>query len=90
MAQYLVFKTIHKKLGLQEAKVLLVGAAPVLPGVLQFFASLDLPVFEVYGQSESSGPHTLNCPAAWKIGSCGRPMKGTQSKLVTMMMIIRN
>ena len=48
---------------------------------LQYFASLDIPIYEVFGQSECTGPHTVNAPGQWKIGTCGRPLYGTQSKL---------
>jgi long-chain-fatty-acid--CoA ligase ACSBG len=35
---------------------------------VQYFASLDIPVFEVFGQSECTGPHTISMEGAWKIG----------------------
>ena len=47
----------------------------------KYFAALDIPIFEVFGQSECTGPHTLSYPGSWKMGTCGRPMLGTESKL---------
>jgi long-chain-fatty-acid--CoA ligase ACSBG len=49
--------------------------------VLDYFASIDLPILELFGQSECTGPHTVNTPTAWKIGTCGRPLPGTESKI---------
>ena len=37
---------------------------------------------QVFGQSECTGPHTVSSPGNWKIGSCGRPMRGTVTKVV--------
>ena len=61
---------------------MMVGAAPIAADTLHYLASLDIPVLEIFGQSESSGPHTFNRFGAWKIGTCGRPLRGTRSKLV--------
>ena len=36
---------------------------------------------EVFGQSECTGPHTINSFDAWKIGTVGRPMPGTVTKI---------
>lgn len=42
--------------------------------ILMYFASLNLHIFEVFGQSECTGPQTHNTKEAWKMGSVGRPM----------------
>ena len=57
------------------------AAAPIAPETISYFASLNLPVFEVFGQSECTGPHTVSCKSEWKIGTCGRPMLGTESMI---------
>ncbi|HKY78124.1 MAG TPA: AMP-binding protein, partial [Acidimicrobiia bacterium] len=59
-AQYKVFdKLVYSKvkagLGLGEARMCVSGAAPIATEVLEFFAGLGLPIYEVYGQSEGSG-----------------------------------
>ena len=36
--------------------------------VLEFFQSLDVPIREVYGQSEDCGPTSFNMPGATKLG----------------------
>ncbi len=57
------------------------AAAPISLETLKYFASLDIQVYEVFGQSESTGPHTFSVEKAWKIGYCGRPCPGTRSKI---------
>lgn len=42
---------------------------------MNYFASLDIPVMELFGQSESTGPHTSNFTFAWKVGTIGRDVR---------------
>lgn len=80
-ANAIIFQTIKKQLGLDQAKACFTAAAPISPDTVWYFASLDIPVYEVFGQSECSGPQTVSAPGVWKVGSCGRPFKGTESKI---------
>eukprot|EP00178_Gracilaria_changii_P013288 TRINITY_DN3759_c0_g1_i5.p1 TRINITY_DN3759_c0_g1~~TRINITY_DN3759_c0_g1_i5.p1 ORF type:complete len:271 (-),score=71.72 TRINITY_DN3759_c0_g1_i5:173-955(-) len=43
--------------------------------------SLDLRIYEIYGMSESTGPHTVNMPGKHKPGSAGPVMPGAEIKL---------
>ena len=73
---------IHAALGLDRCIACFTGAAPIEDKILKYFASIDLPILELFGQSECTGPHTVNNHKAWKIGTCGRPLPGTESKIV--------
>jgi len=81
-ANMLVLKKIKLKLGLDQCKGCFSAAAPISPDTLNYFASLDIPVYELFGQSECTGPHTVNGSKAWRTGTSGRPLKGTDTKLV--------
>lgn len=81
LAHKLVFSKVHEGLGLSEARILIVSAAPISPDILHFFASLDLSILELYGQSEDCGPTTTNRPGAIKIGSVGQSWPGSEVKL---------
>ena len=54
--------------------------------VHDFFMSINIQLMELYGMSESSGPHTLNLiqqdAIGWKVGSCGKTIMGVQLKIV--------
>lgn len=76
-----ILKKIRQALGLDRCIACFTGAAPIEMKVLKYFASIDIPILELFGQSECTGPHTVNIPTAWKLGSCGRPMPGTESKI---------
>ena len=77
----IVGASIRRKIGLDQARVLVSGAAPIHPDLLWWFTTLGLPIAEVYGQTEDGGPTTLNPPDAIHIGSVGRPMPGLQVRI---------
>jgi long-chain-fatty-acid--CoA ligase ACSBG len=77
----LVLHKVKEALGLDQCKGAFTAAAPIAPETLWYFASLNIPVFEVFGQSECTGPHTVSGEGQWKIGFCGRPIYGSESKL---------
>jgi len=81
IADKIVFSKVKENLGLDQAMGCFTSAAPISLEVLNYFASLDLPIYELFGQSECTGPHTVNIKSAWMIGTVGRPMLGTESKL---------
>lgn len=81
LANAIVFKNIRAALGLDECALCFTGAAPISMDTLRYFASLDIPIFEVFGQSECTGPHTISFPGSYIMGSCGRPIPGTETMI---------
>ena len=77
----LVIGKLKTALGFDRASVLISGAAPIAQDVLAFFASLDLPIREIYGQSEDTGPTSYNLPGKTKLGSVGPPLPGLEVKI---------
>ncbi len=80
-AHNMVLGPLKRKLGLEQARACFTGAAPIDREVLEYFGSLDIPVYELYGQSECTGPHTLNYPGRWRLGSCGRTLLGAETRI---------
>ena len=78
LAQRLVIGKLKTALGFDRARSLISGAAPIAPDVLEFFASIDLPIREIYGQSEDTGPTSFNLPGRTKIGSVGAALPGLE------------
>jgi long-chain acyl-CoA synthetase len=81
LASKLVFSKLKPAIGLGRARACVSGAAPIDKEVLEFFASLDITVHEVYGQSEDSGPTSFNQRGRTKLGSVGTALPGVDVKI---------
>jgi long-subunit acyl-CoA synthetase (AMP-forming) len=80
-ADALVLSKIRAQLGLDEAEILYVGAAPTPIAVLEFFHAIGIPVAELWGLSESCGCGTVNLPGKIKLGTVGQVTPGMELKL---------
>ncbi|XP_068227126.1 long-chain-fatty-acid--CoA ligase ACSBG2-like [Palaemon carinicauda] len=83
IANAIVFKKAKSALGLDRCNVFISAAAPISPDVVNYFHSLDITLTEVYGMSESSGPHTIGLLNAFKTGSCGLTPPGFSTRVFT-------
>ncbi len=74
------FAGVRGLVGLDDCDLAITGAAPLPAEILQWFRAIGVPMTEVYGMSESSGPMTLNC---WKpkVGTVGTAIPGCEVKL---------
>ncbi|MES1943035.1 putative long-chain-fatty-acid--CoA ligase [Salinisphaera sp. PC39] len=81
LAKALVFDKVKKRLGLERSRFRGTGAAPISRETLDFFASLDLMLYEVWGQSESTGAGTVNRPGTVRRGSIGQPYPETEIRI---------
>jgi len=76
-----VLTPIKGLLGLDEAVNVVSAAAPLPPDVAAFFAGLGMKILDVYGMTETTGAFTTNTPAAFKLGTVGRPVPGIEVKI---------
>jgi long-chain acyl-CoA synthetase len=81
LAQKLIYSKLKPAIGMARARICVSGAAPISREVLEFFASLDIVVLEVYGQSEDTGPTSFNMPDNYRLGSVGPAVKGVDVKI---------
>jgi long-subunit acyl-CoA synthetase (AMP-forming) len=81
IAKKLVFDKVRERLGLDRARVCVTSAAPISKSTLEFFLSLGIPILEVYGMSECTGPATYSPPDNYRTGKCGIVLPGTELKL---------
>ena len=81
VANKLVFSKVKAALGLDAARMSVSGAAPVAKEVLEFMATLDIVVNEVYGQSEDTGPTTFNMRGKVRFGTVGQAIPGVEVKI---------
>lgn len=73
IADRIVFRKIRQGFGGRLAASL-TASAMMNQEVAQFFIDIGLPVFDAYGLSETTPAVTMNCRAANKPGSVGRPL----------------
>lgn len=78
----LIKKKLADGLGLDQARVLGCGSAPVSPALLEWYRSIGLNITEAWGMTESFAYSTLNYPfRADKIGSVGNAGPGIELKI---------
>ena len=80
-ADALVLLPLRRRLGLHRTRVVISSAAPIAPDLLEYFMALGVPILELYGQTECSGPIASNQNDAVKLGTVGRPMRGIEVRL---------
>ncbi|MDA8016342.1 MAG: long-chain fatty acid--CoA ligase [Thermoanaerobaculia bacterium] len=72
---------IRKKIGFGRIRLATSGAAPIARDVLDFFAGLGTPIYEVWGLSETTGPATWNSPGRAKQGTVGPAIPDVEVEL---------
>jgi len=71
---------VRAMVGLDGMRLALTGAAPIPRPVFDFFRALGVPLSEVYGLSECTGPMTWSRDA--RAGTVGPPIPGQEVKLL--------
>jgi long-subunit acyl-CoA synthetase (AMP-forming) len=80
-AEARVFAPIRVRLGLDQARVVQSGAAPIAEEVVLFFHAIGIPVSDVWGMSELSCVAAMSPPGEVRIGSIGRAIPGVEINL---------
>jgi long-chain acyl-CoA synthetase len=75
-----VFRDLRTRIGLDDCSLPICSAAPIPKGVLEWFIAIGVPLFEVYGMSELTGPLTCNVTGR-QPGTVGLPMPGCEVRL---------
>ena len=71
------FSQVRALIGLDEVVTAITGAAPIPATILEWFEAIGVPLSEIYGMSESSGPMTWS-PDRNKPGSVGQAIPGCE------------
>ncbi|HYF46547.1 MAG TPA: AMP-binding protein [Acidimicrobiales bacterium] len=74
------FANVRAMLGLDAVEVAITGAAPIPAELLMWFRAIGVPLSEIYGMSESSGPMTWTATRI-KAGTVGPAIPGCEVKL---------
>jgi long-chain acyl-CoA synthetase len=74
------FAAVRSMVGLDECIVAITGAAPIPPEVLRWYRAIGVPLSEIYGMSENTGPMTWT-PDHVKVGTVGPAIPGCEVRL---------
>jgi long-chain acyl-CoA synthetase len=75
------FRSLQRFLGLDRVRACYCGGASVSPEVLLFFRTLGIPIYQIYGMTESAGVSHLQRPGFTRSGFAGRPIEGLEQRL---------
>ena len=77
----IVRRKILGTLGLDQCRFAAGGAAPMPPELLAWYASLGLPIIEVYGMTENCGVSHATLPGVQRPGTVGMVYDGVESRI---------
>ena len=80
VANRVVYSKIREGLG-GKIRRFCSGGAPLAPELAEFFWTVDLPVYQGYGLTETSPVVAANLPAANKVGTVGRAIPNVQVRI---------
>ena len=75
------FTPVKQLIGLDQAEFAITAAAPIGVEVMEWFRAIGVPLTEIYGMSENTGPLTWE-PFQPRIGTVGKAMPGVELKLL--------
>lgn len=76
-----LFMLLRSKIGLDRCHLAITSTAPCRPEVHEFWAALGMPLYEVWGMSELTGPATAVPPNDHRAPSVGVPLPGVEARL---------
>jgi long-chain acyl-CoA synthetase len=62
-------------------RFILSGGASLAPPITAFFRRIEVPIYEGYGLTETTGTLTINLPGHSRDGSVGRPPEGSELRI---------
>jgi long-chain acyl-CoA synthetase len=76
-----VLRALRHRLGLDRTRLVISGAAPISPSVLEFFHGMGVPIREGYGQTEGSAAGTVHQGFPITPGTVGKPLPGIEIRI---------
>ena len=80
LANALVFYKLRERLGFERVRLAVSGAAPISPNVLKYFQGIGVPLRQVYGQTEGSGPTCIH-QGEVEPENVGPPLPGVEVRI---------
>ena len=80
-ADELVLSKLREKIGLDQLRWAVSGAAPIPRETLAFFAGIGIPIAEVWGMSELTCVASVTHPGEARLGTVGKLLPGLEGKI---------
>ncbi len=81
LANKLVYAKVRERLGLDRCRAAFTSAAPIARSTLEYFLSLGIPIYDIYGMSECTGPATVSLPDRYRTTKAGFCLPGAELKI---------
>lgn len=82
LSKSLILNKIKAGMGFDRCSTMIVGAAPTALEVKEFYMSVDMPLIDLFGMSETAGPVTIMEPSLLVLESVGKKLPGTDLKIL--------
>jgi long-chain acyl-CoA synthetase len=81
LARWLALDNVRKLVGINDARYLITGAAPISPDLIQWYMALGIPMLEGWAMTECCALGTINRPDAIRVGTIGPPAEGVEARV---------
>lgn len=81
MPKFVIKNKVLHEIGLDECKYCISTGATISNNIIEYYESLDIKIYDIYGLSETSGPITLSLPNYKRLGSVGILLDGLRIKI---------
>jgi long-chain-fatty-acid--CoA ligase ACSBG len=81
LAKKFVISKVKQAMGFDRCSTFSSGAAPMNIETKKYFMSLDMPIIEIFGMSESSGGHSFSRTDASSFETIGKGLPGVLTKI---------
>jgi len=81
LAYFVVFRKLKERLGFDQVRLGVSGAAPISHEILKFFQSIGIPIREGYGMTETTGITHMSSEVDYKVGTVGKALPETEVKI---------
>lgn len=81
VANFLILSKIKQAIGLDQCEIYFFGAAPLKKSSQEYFSSLDMLLFNLYGMSETTGATTVHTFNKFNLDSAGWCMPGCDLRI---------
>ena len=81
LSYFVVFRKLKERLGFDQVRLGVSGAAPISHEILKFFQSIGIPIREGYGMTETTGITHMSSEVDYKVGTVGKALPETEVKI---------